>query len=120
MANKTQEITGKLEQVLDNVEFAVTGLYGTIKAINFGESLSDNSIEKLRLHLGYAKTYSELAKTRLIYSRVEEYERHVSERPAKRAKIDSTRVEVTEAGTISIRSGGRKATKPPRKTTHKD
>ncbi len=74
MANKTEEITGKLEKVLENVEYAFNGLHGTIKAVNFADGLSGDSLEKLKLHLGYAKTYSELAKTRLIYSRFSNYE----------------------------------------------
>lgn len=68
--NKTAEITTRLENVLDQVGDVIDSLHEPIKLIDFSESLSDNSIEELRLHLGYTKNYSDLAKTRLQYTRV--------------------------------------------------
>lgn len=67
--NKTAEITTRLEAVIDQVGDVIDKLHTPIKAIDFSETLSDNSIEEIRLHLGYTKNYSDLAKTRLHYTR---------------------------------------------------
>lgn len=66
---KTEEITNHIESVIDQTGGVINSLHSSIKKVNFRETLSENDIEMLRLHLGYTKNYSDLAKTRLMYSR---------------------------------------------------
>lgn len=67
---KTKDITLQIDRALDQAGSIVDKLYTAIKTISFSGELSENSLNKLRLHLGYSKNYSDLAKTRLNYRRM--------------------------------------------------
>lgn len=120
METKNQQITGSLEKVLGQVETVVDNLHAPIMAINFKESLSDNDIEKLRLHLGYTKNYSDLAKTRLIYSRIADYDQKAFEIASARTEITAPRIRTTKKGTTTTTRGGVRTPKLTRKAPLED
>lgn len=65
-------INEKIEEVLDQVGSVTDNLYGRVRKINFEEaSMSAGSLDDLKLHLGYTKNYSDLAKVRLQYLKYE-------------------------------------------------
>lgn len=64
----TKEITTKTEEVLSQVVSVTDKLYGRVETIDFSvESLSATALEDMKLHLGYTKNFSDLAKVRLQY-----------------------------------------------------
>ena len=66
---KSQDIQENIENVLDQVSHVSSKLFSSVKKIAFEKELDEDAINNLKLHLGYTKNYSDLAKTRLGYSR---------------------------------------------------
>ena len=110
MENKTETIKDQTEQVLEQ-SFGIIGkLNSSISELDFGQSLSESSLDKLKLHLGYTKTFSDLAKTRVLYTRVMEYEGGNALNPAEK-KLDAgnPRARGPKVGTGSVRVGDRES-----------
>lgn len=68
--NKTQEINAGLEKTIDNVGTIGDKLYTQVKTLNLGSGWNDTIVEKIKAYLGFTKNYSDLAKTRLAYTKL--------------------------------------------------
>lgn len=67
---ENKEINVKTEEVLEQISSVTDSLYGRVKKIDFtSDVLFPPALEDLKLHLGYARMYSDLAKVRLNYIR---------------------------------------------------
>jgi len=65
------EINKKTESIMGQVAGVVEKLHTRVEKVDFGvEVLPESSINDLRLHLGYTKNYSDLAKVRLMYQKI--------------------------------------------------
>ena len=57
LLNQTEDISGKV--------------YGPVKSLSFNGDMPDKTIELVKMHLGYLKSFADLAKTKLNYTRHE-------------------------------------------------
>lgn len=110
MENKTETIKDQTEQVLEQ-SFGIIGkLNNSISELDFGQSLSESSLDKLKLHLGYTKTFSDLAKTRVLYTRVMEYEGGNALNPSdKKLDARSSSVGTPKINTRVVSTGRRES-----------
>lgn len=113
MESKTREITVNLEKVLNQVETTIDKLHTSIAIIDFSGSFAGSDLEKLKLHLGYAKNYADLAKTRLIYSKVAEYEENIPTTIGARAKLVAPRDRTIEKAKRNLGTRSRQTRNPP-------
>jgi hypothetical protein len=64
---KNKETNAKTETIMHHVSEIVDKLATRTTKLDFEQPFEDASIEDLRLHLGYVKAYSDLAKVKLSY-----------------------------------------------------
>lgn len=63
-----KEITSKTEEVMGQVVDVTEKIYDRVQRVDFkSESLSASALDDLKLHLGYTRNFSDLAKVRLQY-----------------------------------------------------
>lgn len=71
MENDNKKILNKTDLIMEQVSDITSALAERTKRIDFkAEALGESEVTDLKLHLGYAKNYSDLAKTRLQYHKV--------------------------------------------------
>lgn len=85
-----QDITNKAEEILKQVETITDKLNTRTLRIDFdSEILSESAVSDLKLHLGYTKVFSDLAKVRLQYTKTIRDEARGKTYAAKEDESDS-------------------------------
>lgn len=66
-----KSINESLDLLVGQNDDIIARVHSAVANVKFSESMSDKSIELVRMHLGYLKNFTDLAKTRLLYNRYE-------------------------------------------------
>ena len=66
----THEVIERTDKVINQVVDMVDKIYEEGKAVDFSKDISEKDLALIKLHLGYSKNYSDLAKVRLQYSKI--------------------------------------------------
>lgn len=68
---KNEKINERTEAIMGQVDEMIDKFHSRLSGVDFEqEALTENNLNDIRFHLGYTKSYSDLAKVRLNYYKI--------------------------------------------------
>lgn len=69
-SEKTMEIANIPNGIIESVSGLIGQIQPEVKKIDFSKPISEQDMEILKLHLAYIKTFTDLAKIKLLYEKL--------------------------------------------------